>query len=216
MSENLIMLEGDFNEVFEIETERDQEMEATAFLAPDLMSFLMDNFDDCDFEFFDNKVRILFPNIKQKTSYQPGLFIEMQAHMSRAMKFFEKFNQKFLLLKVDRTLPYEIKVELTKEEKRRALVRAKVIFVMSGVGFVGLIVRNSPIFYISFFIVGLAIVRNAFQGASLNRRLRNEQKMKGIKVHPWQEYRNKNMKFVWIGLVLILIFMLFMRWRMGL
>ena len=211
LNENLILLEGDFSEVFDIETEYYRKVEATAFLAPDLMSFLMDNFGDCDFEFFDNKVRILFPNNEQKTFFQPVLFNEMRVNMPRAMKFFEKFNQKFSLLRVDRTLPHEIRAELVEEGRRRDLARAKVFLVMFGMWFMGLIAGNAPIFYISIFIIGMAIMGITSQSA-----LKNEQKMKGIKVHPWQEYRNKNIKFVWIGLVLILIFMLFMRWRMGL
>ena len=86
-------------------------------MAPDLMSFLMDNFGDCDFEFFNNKVRILFPNSEQKEFCQPVLFNEMQVNMPRAMKFFEKFNQKFSLLRVDRVSSYKVKAKLTEEEK---------------------------------------------------------------------------------------------------
>ena len=58
--DNLVKLEGDFHDYFEIETEEGREMEALAFLAPDVMAALIDNFMVCDIEFFDNKVRFYF------------------------------------------------------------------------------------------------------------------------------------------------------------
>lgn len=59
---NIVSLEGDFNQYFTIETEASRKSQATAFLAPDLMSMLIDYFRGCEIEFFDNKVRIYFPS----------------------------------------------------------------------------------------------------------------------------------------------------------
>ena len=205
LNENLILLEGGFSEVFDIETEYYRKVEATAFLAPDSMSFLMDNFGDCDFEFFDNKVRILFPNNEKKTFSRPVLFNEMKVNMPRAMKFFERFNQKFSLLRVDRIVPNKNRVA-ARDERRQDRTGFIVAFVMLVEMFLGVAFKNALIFYISSFIVGLAV----YLGVSRNS-ARSSQKN-----HSWQGRGSKDVIFMCVGIVLAFLLVMFMRWRMGL
>ena len=211
LNENLVLLEGSFNEVFDIETEYHRKVEATAFLAPDLMSFLMDNFGDCDFEFFDNKVRILFPNNEKKTFSQLVLFNEMKVNMPRAMKFFEKFNQKFSLLKVDRVSSYKVKAELTEEEKSYRQIMVQTAFVSAIVALFGFFVGNMTrisfflfFFFISMFVAGLAICGIIIQDAMLKFRLKSERRAKGVKNQSWHNEEGKN-KFLLFGLILIAV-----------
>lgn len=205
LNKNIILLEGSFSEVFDIETEYYRKVEATAFLAPDSMSFLMDNFGDCDFEFFDNKVRILFPNNEKKTFSQPVLFNEMKVNMPRAMKFFERFNQKFSLLRVDRIVPNKNRVA-ARDERRQDRTGFIVAFVMLVEMFLGVAFKNALIFYISSFIVGLAV----YLGVSSNS-ARSSQKN-----HSWQGRGSKDVIFMCVGIVLAFLLVMFMRWRMGL
>lgn len=210
-NENLILLEGSFSEVFDIETEHYREMEATAFLAPDLMRFLMDNFDDCDFEFFDNKVRILFPNNERKTFSQPVLFNEMKVNMPRAMKFFEKFNQKFSLLRVDRVSSYKVEAKLTEEEKNYRQIMMQTAFISAIVALFGFFIGNMArisffliFFFISMLVAGLAICGIIIQDAMLKFRLKSERKAKGVKNQSWHNEEGEN-KLLLFGLILIAV-----------
>ena len=99
---DLVKVEGDFNEYFIIETEPNRKIEATSFLAPDLMVDLIDNYQDCEIEFFDNKVRFYFGELLQSVG-DTGYFAEIERKLPRAMNFFEKYSMKFTLLKVEQS-----------------------------------------------------------------------------------------------------------------
>lgn len=95
----LLKLEGDFHNYFEIETEENHKMEATTFLAPDLMAALIDNFIECDIEFFDNKVRFYFYADDPDVANPEAFFGKMSKNFTIAEKFLNEFRNRFIYLK---------------------------------------------------------------------------------------------------------------------
>ena len=66
------------------------------------MADLIDNYQDCEIEFFDNKVRFYFGELLQSVG-DTGYFAEIERKLPRAMNFFEKYGMKFALLKIERS-----------------------------------------------------------------------------------------------------------------
>lgn len=59
-SQNFTSLEGDFDSYFYIQTDKDRKSQAVTFLAPDLMIYLIDNLQNCDIEFIEDKIYFYF------------------------------------------------------------------------------------------------------------------------------------------------------------
>ena len=62
-AQNLTKLEGDFNKYFKIQTDYNRQSQAITLLAPDIMTFLIDNMQECDMEFVSNKLYFYFPPV---------------------------------------------------------------------------------------------------------------------------------------------------------
>lgn len=188
-NKNLLSLEGNFHDYFEIETEVERKMEATAFLAPDLMNFLTANFGDCDFEFFDNTVRILFPKSNRDLSVGSNLIDEMSINLPRAMDFFEKFSDKFQLLKVDRLLAHEVKAEYTKEDVVWDAKRLGIAFITFGLAFFGMLIgilTKNGIFFLAPVVIGVGAVFLMEQNTPYQRRLQKARQQGGVRIHNWR------------------------------
>lgn len=100
-NDNLVVLEGDFNKYFRIETDKDRKLEATNFLAPDLMNALIDNFSRCDIEFFANKVRFYYPSTSFYDEQVYDQFAFFRHNLTEIQSFLKQFEKNFLFLKKD-------------------------------------------------------------------------------------------------------------------
>lgn len=100
-NKNLVNLEGDFHDYFDIQTDEDRKMEATAFLAPDLMNALITDFSTCDIELFDNKIRFYFVADIDDLSEPANIFAMFERNMNVVKNFLERFESKFVHLKTE-------------------------------------------------------------------------------------------------------------------
>jgi hypothetical protein len=98
-NKNLVSLEGDFRDYFDIQTDEDRKMEVTAFLAPDLMNALITDFSTCDIELFDNKIRFYFVFDHDELSAPVNTFMMFERNMNVVKSFLERFESKFVHLK---------------------------------------------------------------------------------------------------------------------
>jgi hypothetical protein len=138
--DNLVKLEGDFHDYFEIETEEGREMEVLAFLAPDVMAALIDNFMVCDIEFFDNKVRFYFVADYSNTQDPVGVFDYMAEKFGVADRFLENYRAKFVHLKVAgrfaaarKVTAFSIEEIFTPSALKKIAIIAGVLFAVFGV-----------------------------------------------------------------------------------
>ena len=138
--DNLVKLEGNFHDYFEIETEEGREMEALAFLAPDVMAALIDNFMVCDIEFFDNKVRFYFVADYSNAQDPVGVFDYMAEKFSVADRFLEQYRAKFVHLKVAgrfaavrKVTAFSIEEIFTPSALKKIAIIAGVLFAVFGI-----------------------------------------------------------------------------------
>ena len=100
-NKNLVSLEGDFRDYFDIQTDEDRKMEVTAFLAPDLMNALITDFSTCDIELFDNKIRFYFIADRDELGVPANIFAMFERNMNVVKNFLERFESKFVHLKTE-------------------------------------------------------------------------------------------------------------------
>lgn len=138
--DNLIKLEGDFHDYFEIETEEGREMEVLAFLAPDVMAALINNFMVCDIEFFDNKVRFYFVAEYSNAQDPVGVYDYMAEKFGVADRFLENYRAKFVHLKVagrfaaaQKVTAFSIEEIFTPSALKKIAIIAGVLFAVFGV-----------------------------------------------------------------------------------
>lgn len=92
---NLVSLPGDFDKFFTVETEDFYKSQAVSFFAPDLMAEMIDHFQDCEIEFFDDKIRFIFAKSGERMEYIEEKYL-------LADSFLKRFADRIKLLEVTR------------------------------------------------------------------------------------------------------------------